>query len=115
MFRRSASSLATKLIVACALLLCARIARAQHHGGHGVGGGIPGASNRPTGVDEKDDLKDFHRAMAVQATSQQISEFQALVKETDAVKTKLASFVQTRRNAGSGSQPIVSAAEIDQS
>ena len=41
-----------------------------------MNGSVSG-SNRPTGVDEKDSLKDFHQALAVQATSQQIAEFQA--------------------------------------
>lgn len=116
MFRRSACFLATELLAGCALLLLVPRAMAQHHGGHGAGGGgIPGASNRPTGVDQKDDLKDFHRAMAVQATSQQISEFQALVKETDVAKTKLAAFVQAQRNTGTGAQPRLNRAEVDQS
>lgn len=115
MIRKSTTSFAAELLLACVLLLSSRIAMAQHHGGPGMGGGIPGASNRPTGVDQKDDLKDFHRALAVQATSQQISEFQALLKETDAAKTKLASFVQAQRNAGAAAQPAASAAEVDQS
>lgn len=115
MIRKTTTSYAPELLLACALLLSPCVAVAQHHGGHGLGGGIPGGSNRPTGVDQKDDLKDFHRALAVQATSQQISEFQALVKETDAAKTKLASFVQAQRNAGAGSQPTASTAEVDQS
>jgi len=114
MIPKNATSFAAELLLACALLLCARDAMAQRHGGHGVGGGIPGASNRPTGVDQKDDLKDFHRALAVQATSQQIAEFQTLVKETDTAKAKLAAFVETPRNTGTGSQPAVSTAEVDQ-
>lgn len=66
-------------------------AMAQRHGGggHGMGGSIPGGSNRPTGLDEKDTLKDFHRALAVQATSQQVAEFQTLLKSTEAAKTEL--------------------------
>jgi hypothetical protein len=53
--------------------------------------------------------------MAVQATSQQIADFQAVVKETDAAKAKLAASVQAQRDAPDGSQPAVSAAEVDQS
>lgn len=115
MLPKSATSFTVQLLLTCALLLPARIALAQHHGGHGAGGGIPGASNRPTGVDQKDDLKDFHRALAVQATSQQIAEFQALLKEADSAKSKLASFVQAQRHGSSAQQPPASAAEVDQS
>jgi hypothetical protein len=53
--------------------------------------------SRPTGVDEKDSLKDFHQALAMQATSQQISEFQALVKCTQAVQAELQAFLQQLR------------------
>ena len=70
---------------------------AQRHGGHGVGGGIPGGSERPTGVDEKDTLKDFHRALAVQASSQQIAEFQALIKSIEAAQSALHAFLQPLR------------------
>ncbi|HTT18178.1 MAG TPA: hypothetical protein VMG82_04495 [Candidatus Sulfotelmatobacter sp.] len=87
---------------------------AQHHGGHGMGGnGIPGGSNRPTGVDEKDTLKDFHRALAMQATTEQIAEFRALVKSFDTAQASLTAFLQQQpqiRMAGPGS----SAAQIDQ-
>lgn len=81
MLRKRISFTAVHLFVGSFLLLYPGIATAQHHGGHGAGGGVPGANNRPTGVDEKDTLKDFHRALAVQATSQQITEFQALLTE----------------------------------
>ena len=71
-------------------------ATAQRHGGGGSGsGGITGSvsgSNRPSGVKEDDSLKDFHEAMAVQATSQQIAEFQALIKSTEKAQAVLQSF-----------------------
>ena len=114
MFRRSPALVAARFL-ACALLMPPRLAIAQHHGGHGMGaGGIPGASNRPTGVQEKDDLKDFHHALAVQATSQQIADFQALVKETDAAKAKLETFLQDQQKINAGSRPSVGVAELDQ-
>src|SRR4029077_19129277 len=69
-FRRSLALIAARSLLGCALLLRPSILWAQHHGGHGGASGIPGATNRPTGVDEKDDLKDFHHALAVQATTQ---------------------------------------------
>ncbi len=83
----------TWLVMSAALFLYPGRALAQHHGGHGMGG-IPGASGRPDGVDEKDTLKDFHQALAVQATSQQIAAFQDLVNATNAAKDKLNSFAE---------------------
>lgn len=78
-----------------------------------AGGGMPGGSNRPTGVDEKDTLKDFHRALAVQATTEQIAQFQALVKVSDAAQASLTAFLQQQsqvRPTGSGAIAV----QIDQ-
>lgn len=92
MLRRGISfSTVNGLILACILLFCSEKANAQRHGGGGMasgGGGISGIS-RPTGVDEKDSLKDFHQALALQATSQQIAEFQGLIKSTETAEAKL--------------------------
>lgn len=84
------------LLWGAVLLACPAIALAQHHGGGAsLGGG--GGLTRPDGVDEKDTLQDFHRAMEVQATSLQATEFQAVVKNTEAAKEKLQEF-QQRKN-----------------
>lgn len=64
-------------------------AHAQHGGGHAP----PTILTRPDAVDEKDSLKDFHEALAVQATSEQIAEFQALLKTTDSAKSQVGNFV----------------------
>ena len=83
-----------------ALLLLHPLAMvAQRHGGHGMGA-VSGGPDRPGGVDERDSLKDFHQALAMQATTQQIAAFQALVKKTEAAKTELQAFlrVQTEKN-----------------
>jgi hypothetical protein len=64
------------------------------------GGGISGIS-RPTGVDEKDSLKDFHQALALQATSQQFAEFQAMVKSTEAAQAELQAFLHQVRKENS--------------
>jgi hypothetical protein len=59
-------------------------------GGAGLGSGAPVAGvGAPTGVDEKDDLQGFHRALAVQATSEQIAEFRAVVVKTKAADRAL--------------------------
>jgi hypothetical protein len=114
LFRKRTFSPAAKALLWSAFLLYSGTMTAQRHGG-GFGGGVPGANNRPTGVDEKDSLKDFHHALAVQATSQQIAEFQALIKETNAAKTRLQTFMQQQRKAGGGSEPAVTVAELDES
>ena len=94
--RRKFTFLSCPLLSAFVLLL-PNLSFAQHHGGgHGMGmGGIPGATGRPTGLDEKDTLKDFHQALAVQATSQQISEFQEVVKSTSAAKAAVEAWGHT--------------------
>lgn len=92
--QRSSFIAAKMLLWVAMILVCPAIATAQHHGGHGVGGSTPGGPGRPDGVDEKDTLKDFHHALAVQATSQQIAEFQKLVKNAEAAKTELQQFQQ---------------------
>ncbi len=69
-------------------------ANAQRHGGASAGGGGISAPTRPRGVKDQDTLKDFHQAMAVQATSQQTTEFQALVKSTAAATSSLQILLQ---------------------
>lgn len=102
----------TKLCLVSTVLLCPCLLRAQHHGGHGIGGSVPGGNNRPTGVDETDPLKDFHRALAVQATNQQVAEFQALVKESESAKANLRRFVAKDRAMP---ESTVTVTEIDKS
>jgi hypothetical protein len=82
------------LILGFVLLTLPLVATAQRHGGAGIGGGGLSGTGRPTGVKEDDSLKDFHQAMALQATAQQASEFHALVKNTMAAKTVLQEFLQ---------------------
>jgi hypothetical protein len=106
----SRSDFLTAKVVLSLLLLSAVMATAQRHGGAGGTGGVPGLS-RPDGVDEKDSLQDFHRSMAVQASSEQVTEFQALVKSTDAAKLQLADFLKQRSDAKSA--PAVDA-QLDQ-
>ena len=83
--------------VCAALLLSSHTLLAQH-GGHGAGGSVGGGGmssiGKPTGVDQKDDLKDFHEALAVQATSQQTTEYAAMVKSTAAASTELQSLLE---------------------
>jgi hypothetical protein len=83
------------------LLACPLLANAQRHGAgasSNVGGASLSSYSRPDGVDEKDSLKDFHETLAAQATSQQVAEFQALLKTTEAAQAALQAFQQALHN-----------------
>lgn len=84
------------------LLSCATLATAQRHGGGAPATGEGGLSaySRPDGVSEKDSLQDFHHALAVQATSQQIAEFQQVIQSTDAAKANLRLLAAAAANTG---------------
>jgi hypothetical protein len=63
----------------------------------------------PSGVDAKDDLKDFKHALTVQATSQQVAEFHALRETTEAASKTLQAFrqeVEKEENATELSTPL---------
>jgi len=66
----------------------AALAQRGAGGGHTGGGVETGESlssiGKATGVDVKDDLKDFHEMLAVQATSQQIIAYAAMLNRTAA-------------------------------
>jgi hypothetical protein len=63
-----------------------------------MGGGALSGNGKPSGVKEEDSLKDFHEVMAVQATSQQTTEFQTLVRITEAAKAELQLFLERWHN-----------------
>ncbi len=92
---QSVLAVSGRVIFGIVVLASAGLATAQQHGGHGIsiGGNVYTA---PNGVDEKDSLKDFHLALAVQATSQQITDFQQLVKNTSAAHDQLAAFASAK-------------------
>jgi len=91
---------ALTILLGASLLLAAPLANAQHHGGggHGMGGGggLSGGG-RATGVEDKDDLKDFHQALAVQATTQQSAEFEGLLKSTEVARLMLKALQQASK------------------
>jgi len=87
-------------ILAAALLVspCALLAQRGGGGGH-VGGGTTGGDGlsgvgKPTGVDQKDSLRDFHEALAVQATNEQVAAFVSMLKSTSAAGAELQAFQQ---------------------
>jgi hypothetical protein len=85
-------------IVGIALLTTPCSVFAQHGGGGGGGhgmmstgaGGVVGG--RPDGVDDKDSLKDFHRAMALQATAEQRAAFAKVTQYAEAASDRLKAF-----------------------
>ncbi|MGD0570848.1 MAG: hypothetical protein ABSA78_20810 [Candidatus Sulfotelmatobacter sp.] len=95
MFRGSCVSGLTVFVLAAALLAHPSEMLAQRGAGGGhTGGGVESGESlssigKATGVDVKDDLKDFHEMLAVQATSQQIVAYAAMLKTTAAASAEL--------------------------
>jgi len=58
-----------------------------------VGAAPVSGAGAPSGIDEKDELSGFHRAIAVQATSEQIAQFREVVRKTEAARRELEQFV----------------------
>lgn len=90
-FKISAIVLAGALLARPGAMLAQR--GAGHAGGGSAGGSGLSSTGKATGVDEKDDLKDFHDAMAVQATSQQMVEYATMMKSTEAASAELKNFL----------------------
>jgi hypothetical protein len=121
-FRLSAFRLAVPgvaaLIVGLALLISPGNVLAQRGGGGGGGGhgmatGISGGvvGNRPDGVSEKDDLKDFHRALAIQATAEQRAAFAKIAQYAQASIDQLKTFRESLQ-ASPASSPVVVASTV---
>jgi hypothetical protein len=95
MFRGSCVSGLTVFVLASALLAVPSEVLAQRGAGGGrTGGGVENGESlssigKATGVDVKDDLKDFHEMLAVQATSEQIAAYAAMMKTTAAARAEL--------------------------
>jgi hypothetical protein len=100
MFRSGRFDLSLSTIVLVAALLahpCGVLAQrgggSGHVGGGTAGGGGLSSVGKPTGVDDRDGLKDFRAVMAVQATSEQIVQYAAMMKSTEAASAELKSFL----------------------
>ena len=74
-----------------------------HAGGGSAGGGGLSSTGKATGVDEKDDLKDFHEVLAVQATTQQLVDYAAMMKSTEAANAELKTFLERLRKENTAS------------
>ena len=69
---------------------------------------------KATGVDEKDELKDFHAALAMHATSQQIIEYAAMMKATEAAKAELKTFSEQLGKENGAAELASRAAAVEQ-
>lgn len=120
MFRCGRISSLKAAILATTLLACPCAVSAQRGaaGGHAGGGTATGGGlatvGRSTGVDAKDDLKDFHETLAVQATSEQIIAYAAMLKTTDAVIAELRPFLEPPGKRNSVSEAASRAAPLAQ-
>lgn len=90
----SSVALAAMLLVCPCAMLAQRGAGGGHVGGGTAGGGGLSGGGRATGLDVKDDLKSFHAALAVQATSQQIIAYNLMVKSTDVASADLQALLE---------------------
>ena len=104
------------LIVGIALLISPGSMLAQHGGGggHGMPTGTGGGAGRPAGVSEKDDLKDFHQAMAVQATVEQRAAFATVAQDAQAASDRLKTFRELLQKVPASSPLSDRATTLDQ-
>jgi hypothetical protein len=109
MFRnRNRNFVLTTLVLAGAFLAlpCSMLAQRGAGGGHtggglAGGGGLSGGGGPGSGLDVKDDLKDFHETLALQATSQQVIDYKAMIAATDNAGAELKSFLTVANEANS--------------
>ncbi len=95
---------------------CGILAQAGAGGGH-AGGGLAGGgglsgTGRPTGVDVKDDLKDYHALLAAQATKDQTIRYLAMLKSTDAASAELHSLLDADAQQSNAPDPTARASAI---
>jgi hypothetical protein len=88
----------TGLAMGTAVLFCSLGAFGQH-GGHG-GGGRSGAPRGAGGTTDSG-LTDFNHALAVQATPDQVSQFQGVAKRTEAARKQAQELLQLAAKADS--------------
>ena len=101
----------TWLVCGIVLLLNPPALLAQHRGGRGAGAGRPA-----TGASNTDDLKDFKRAVALQASPDQVIQFQRLTKSTQAARKGAQDLLQLAEGASKPdlfhyTDPLTSAVE----
>jgi len=113
------SGLATLVLAAALLAFPCRLLAQRGAGGGRTGGGAAGGEGlgsvgKPSGVDVKDDLKDFHEVLAVQATSQQSVEFAAMMKSTETAAAESKAFLEQAGKETSGAELAGRSATVGQ-
>src|SRR5271165_448789 len=83
----------TWIVCGFVLLIGPHTLQAQHRGGRGTGAG-----RAPAGGSNSDDLKDFNRAVALQASPDQMTQFRQLTKSTQAARRVAQDLVQLAAN-----------------
>jgi hypothetical protein len=98
------------LVCGITLLMSPHTLLAQRRGGPGAG-----TARVPTGVSSSDDLKDFKRAVALQATPEQAVQFRRLTESTQAARKSAQDLSKPAEKAGNPdlfrSIPLASALE----
>src|SRR5271168_45909 len=110
-----------RVVLAAALLgyPCGMLAQHGSPGGGGLAGsaggaGLSGPAGRATGVSEKDALKDFRDVLAVQAITEQIVRYAAMLKISEAASAELRSFQERLDKEKGGSELAGRSATLDQ-
>lgn len=85
------------LMCGAVLTMCTQAAVAQHHG---QGGSGSSSGRGQSGSSNSDELKDFKKAVAVQASPDQVTQFRELVKSTEAAKKNTQDFLLLASNSG---------------
>jgi hypothetical protein len=86
----------SKLSCQVVLLVCPSMLVAQR-GGRGTGAGSTSAA--PSNPAPNSDISDFNRAVALQATPEQIIRFQQIVKSTETARKEARNLIQLSQNA----------------
>lgn len=100
MFREnSPGSSLKRLFLFATLLTCPGGLLAQRGtggigGGLAGGGGLSGGNGIASGIDTKDDLKDFHEVLALQASKPQIGEYRLMMKSTEAAGVQVQTLLE---------------------
>jgi hypothetical protein len=116
---RSRFASAKNVFLGAVLLASPGALVAQHGGGGGfAGGGLAGGGGlsgvgHPSGLDTKDDLKDFHATLALQASSQQIAEYELMLKSTQAASADLQAFSEQLGKEKAGPELSSAKASLD--
>ncbi len=107
MFCKGRRSRLKTIVLAAALLAYPSAMFAQHGGGGHIGGTAAGgdglsSGNHASGIDAKDDLRDFHEIMAVQASNEQKTAYALMLKSAKTADAELQGLITL---LGKGSNP----------